>query len=241
MELTHFLKEVSFLSWKKFWLVFTISITLGTFLVFWGNLVSITQVEAQAEESIGEEDVSLGTGKRKVINVDRQRVVFPHKMHQKMVLAIAGGEKEAACKICHHKKRKGRDPRACRRCHAGKMTKAKGTDLCLSGCHKEKGRDDLVDILKELPGKRTRAGKRLKMKDAFHLRCKNCHMKFRALNLDLDSSKYLAPVDACEGCHVPKSEGDRKAVEAEREAERKRAGDTIEAIKAAVKRGGAQE
>jgi hypothetical protein len=234
IKLTPFVKEVSLLSWKRFWMVFSISIFLATFVGLWGNLIKTTPIVAQAQEE--DEDVSLGTGKRESIDIDRQRVVFPHKFHQEMVLAIAGSDKEYACKMCHHKKRQGRDPRACRRCHAGKMVKAKGVDLCLTGCHVKVNRNDLVEIIKELPNKQTREGKRLKMKDAFHLACKNCHTIFRALNMDLDSTKYLAPVEACEGCHVPKSEADRKKVEDEKVAEKKRTGDTISQIKALIKK-----
>jgi Zn finger protein HypA/HybF involved in hydrogenase expression len=230
------LKEVIFLARRRFLSVLLVSTILGALIAFGANLVNIRPVNAQE----GDEEVALGAGKRKVIEVDRQRVVFPHKFHQKMVLAIAGGEKEMACKICHHKKRKGRDPRACRRCHAGKMQKAKGVDLCLTGCHVKRNRTDLVEILKQLPRKKARKGQLIKLKDAFHLRCKNCHAVFRALNLDLDSTKYLAPTEYCEGCHVPKSEADREKVKSKREAEKKRTGDTVEAIKTFIKEGGPQ-
>ncbi len=208
--------------------VFLASLLLGVCISFGANTIM------QAGEGL-----SLCSSKRKVIDVDRQRVVFPHKLHQQMVLAIAGGDKENACMMCHHKKRKGRDPRACRRCHAGKRQKAKGASLCLSGCHVKANRNDLVEIIKDLPSKSTRKGQAIKLKDAFHISCKNCHVVFRALNLDLDATKYLAPVEYCEGCHIAKNEEDRKAVEAEREAERKRTGNTIEAVKEFVKQSGA--
>ncbi len=221
---------------RRLILVFVASIISGTLLGFLGNIISSTSPIAQAEEG----EMSLGSGRREVIKVDFQRVVFPHKKHQEIVLKITGGDKESACKICHHKKRVKRDPRACRRCHAGRMQKAKGVDLCLSGCHKKKGRMDLVQILTDVPRKKARKGQRIKLKDAFHLRCKNCHAVLRSLNLDLDSTKYMAPVEYCEGCHVPKNEADRKKLKAEKEAERKRTGDIIEAINASIEEG-AQE
>jgi len=155
-----------------------------------------------------------------------------------MVLALAGNDKDMACKICHHKKRKGRDPRACRRCHGTRQVKAKGVDLCITGCHAKANRKDIDEVLKPLPRWVTRRGKLLKLKDAYHIRCKNCHAKLRGISLDLDATKYLAPVDYCEGCHVPIKEEDRKRVEAEREAERKMVPNSIELIKKAIKEGG---
>ncbi len=172
------------------------------------------------------QEVSLGRGGRVHVKVDHQRVKFPHKAHQKMVLRIAGNDPEMACKMCHHKKRKGRDPRACRRCHAKRQVKAKGVNLCLNGCHTK--RPELVEKLKELPRKGARKGQLLKLKDAFHLACKNCHSMFRAASLDLDSTMYLAPILNCEGCHQPVSAEDKKKVEEMRAKERKRAGDTLE-------------
>lgn len=216
---------------KRLLVLFVISITSGALLGFLGGFVNITHNSVQAEEG----EMSLGTGKRKVIAVDFQRVVFPHKRHQQIVLEIAGNDKESACRICHHKKRTGRDPRACRRCHAGRMQKAKGEDRCLSGCHVKAKRNDLIKILKELPGKGARKGQLIKLKDAFHLNCKNCHVRFRAMNMDLDSTKYMAPVEYCEGCHVPKSKEDRDKLEAAKEIERKEIGNSIEAIKAFIK------
>ena len=222
---------------KRLLLVFVISIISGALLGALGSFTNFTNIvhNAQAKEGAGDSEMSLGTGKRKVVPVDFQRVVFPHKRHQEVVLAIAGGDKESACKICHHKKRKGRDPRACRRCHAGRMQKAKGVDDCLSGCHVEKNRNDLVEILKELPGKGARKGQLIKLKDAFHLNCKNCHARYRALSMDLDSTKYMAAVEYCEGCHVPKSKEDREKLKVEMDAERKEVGDTIQTIKAFIK------
>ena len=45
----------------------------------------------------------------------------------------------------------------------------------------------------------------------------------------------MAPVEYCEGCHVPKSEEDKKRVEAERDAERIVSAGSIDAIKAFIK------
>ncbi len=176
---------------------------------------------------MGGTEVTLGTGSRKTIKVDYQRVKFPHKMHQKLVLKMAGGDPEVACKVCHHRKRRGRDPRACRRCHAKRQVKAKGKNLCLTGCHAKKGRTDLIERIKEAPSKGARKGQLLKLKDAFHLRCKNCHAVLRSFSIDLDSTKYMAPILNCEGCHMPVNEADRKAVEHELEAEKKRTGDVF--------------
>ncbi len=216
------------MSRKRLLLVFMASVVTGILLGLSGNIITSTQSIAQAE-------MSLGSGKRKVIKVDFQRVVFPHKKHQELVLKIAGGDKEMACRICHHKKRNKRDPRACRRCHAGKMQKAKGTSLCLSGCHVKKNRPDIIQLLEGAPNKKARPGQRIKLKDAFHLNCKNCHAVLRSLDLDLDATKYMAPVEYCEGCHVPKSKEDEKMVEAEKEVERKRTGSSIETIRAMLK------
>ncbi len=173
------------------------------------------------------QELTLGSGARKHIKVDYERVQFGHKMHQKLALKMAGNDPEVACKICHHKKRRGRDPRACRRCHAKRQIKAKGRDMCLSGCHAKKGRSDLDDRIRELPRKVARKGQLLKLKDAFHLNCKNCHSVLRALSIDLDSTRYMAPILDCEGCHQPVSEADRKTVAAERAAEKKRTGDVF--------------
>ncbi|MBI5788976.1 MAG: cytochrome c3 family protein [Candidatus Schekmanbacteria bacterium] len=205
---------------KKRILVYSVVFALGVF-----SLVTLGNTAPKGDDDGGE--VELGTGARQSVKVDYQRVVFPHKMHQELVLRMAGNDPEIACRICHHTKKPGKDPRACRRCHAKKQVKAKGEDMCLIGCHTERGRKDLDEKIRELPRKIPRKGQLLKLKDAFHFRCKNCHTVLRAISIDLDSTKYLAPVLNCEGCHVPVDEGDRKKVEEEKIAERKRIGDVF--------------
>lgn len=174
--------------------------------------------------------VSLGRGGRKHIEVDHQRVIFGHKYHQELSLRMAGNDPEVACKICHHKKRRGRDPRACRRCHAKRQVKAKGRDMCLTGCHEKAKRPDVDAAIKELPRKTARKGQLLKLKDAFHLNCKNCHSVLRAMSIDLDSTKYMAPILNCEGCHQAVKAEDKKKVEEERKKEKEMVGDVFEEI-----------
>jgi len=200
---------------RKRWVVLVGIVALGALSLF-----------GQAVYS-REGGISLGGGKRKAMKVEYQRVVFPHRRHQEMVLKLTGNDKEKACSICHHKKRKGKDPRACRRCHGRRQTKAKGVDNCQGKCH-------VKAILEGVPGKRARKGQLLKLKDAFHIRCKNCHARMRGLLIDLDATKYMAPILECEGCHVPVSEADRKEVEEMKKKERKMIGDTMELLKEAV-------
>lgn len=140
---------------------------------------------------IGQVRVELGTGRHKHIDVDYQRVRFPHRDHQRRLLTRFFGNKEKACRWCHHKKRKGRDPRACRRCHAGRRVKSKG------GAGFQKSQAFLR--------KRLRVGKPLRMKDCFHALCKGCHFHERELDEELDAQDRRAPI-YCEGCHVRREE-----------------------------------
>lgn len=141
----------------------------------------------------GGEMVELGTGKRKHVDVDFQQVRFPHREHQKWQLEIFNGDKEKACSWCHHKKRKGRDPRACRRCHAGRRVKSKGGE----------GRQSFL-------AKRVRKGKLMALKDVFHALCKGCHTDAREKDEDLMASEKRAPL-VCDGCHVPKKKAEEAA------------------------------
>jgi hypothetical protein len=169
---------------KRLGLIFlsTVFLVMG----FWvGN--------AQSAEDTGGGTVELGTGKRKHVDVDFQQVRFPHRDHQKWELEAYNGDKEKACSTCHHKKRKGRDPRACRRCHAGRRVKSKG------------GGDRQPYLAKRL-----RKGKLLALKDVFHAQCKGCHSDRREKDEDLMASETRAPL-VCDGCHVPKKKEGEEA------------------------------
>lgn len=168
---------------KRLGLIFLSAVFLITGLSIGSSVQSV-----RAEEAEDDGLVELGTGKRKHVDVDFHQVRFPHKMHQKLQMEEFGGDKEKACKWCHHKKRKGRDPRACRRCHAGRRVKSKGGA----------GRQSYL-------AKRVRKGKLLSMKDAFHAMCKGCHQEKRDQDEDLMASETRAPVKSCEGCHVPRN------------------------------------
>jgi hypothetical protein len=72
------------------------------------------------------------------------------------------------CKTCHHKKEDGKDPHACASCHA-----------------------DPAQEIHFKTGKK--AGKKMKLKDAYHTRCLDgCHKK--------KENKGKAPTK-CKGCH----------------------------------------
>jgi hypothetical protein len=169
---------------KRFCLIFLSAVFLVTCFGI-GNI--------QGAEEAGKETMELGTGKRKHVEVDFQQVRFPHRMHQKWELETYNGDKEKACSTCHHKKRKGRDPRACRRCHAGRRVKSKGGG----------GRQPYLV-------KRLRKGKLLAMKDCFHAQCKGCHADRREKDEDLMASETRAPM-VCDGCHVPKHKEEEAA------------------------------
>jgi len=162
-----------------------LSIILSVFFVLSAVLISSVAVQARSR---GRERVRLGTGKKRAkIKLDYRSVNFPHKKHQELVV----NKLKKTCKFCHHKKKEGRDPRACRRCHAGRQVRSKGGV----------GREPYI-------AKKVRKGKLLKMKDVFHVVCKGCHEKMRNEDIDLDSlGDDGAPLN-CEGCHNPKEEDD---------------------------------
>ena len=164
------------------------ALTVGIFgllLAFSVNFIRVGGLGlAQAENK--ESELSLGTGRRQAVKVDYQKVNFPHKMHQELLLKRFSGDKEQACTWCHHTKRPGKDPQACRRCHAGRMRQSKGGGA---------GRQTFL-------AKRTRPGKMMKLKDVFHALCKGCHEEEREKNLEYQADPKKTPVEACEGCHL---------------------------------------
>jgi hypothetical protein len=168
-------------------------------LAFISVVFLVTGLWIGSVRSAEEGMLELGTGKRKHVDVDFQQVRFPHRMHQKAQLEVFGGDKEKACSWCHHKKRKGRDPRACRRCHAGRRVKSKGGA----------GRQGFVS-------KRVRKGKLLAMKDVFHVQCKGCHQDLKDKDEDLMADETKAPL-ICDGCHVPKKQEEGAANKSKKE------------------------
>jgi len=159
-------------------------VLLSIFSIF--SLLSI--VNTVSAKSRGRERVRLsGRSRRAKVKLDYRSVNFPHKKHQDMVI----NKLKKTCKFCHHKKKEGRDPRACRRCHAGRQVRSKGGV----------GRESYIAA-------KVRKGKLLKMKDVFHVVCKGCHEKMRQEDIDLDSlGDEGAPLN-CEGCHNPKEDDD---------------------------------
>ena len=107
------------------------------------------------------------------VPIDTKKVSFTHRRHQKIIKDIGKD-----CTACHHKRREGEDPRACRRCHQGRKVVSKG--------------------------KYTKAGKKLKQKDIFHLLCGECHRRMYATGFRrADGSPGAIPYK-CHHCHVRK-------------------------------------
>jgi hypothetical protein len=111
--------------------------------------------------------------KEEFIDIDPKRVRFPHKKHQDLLKEL-----DESCEVCHHKRKKGRDPRACRRCH--------------------------FDRKRASRGKYARIGQKLKYKDIFHLLCGDCHKKMlRDGYRRSDGSPAMIP-SKCHHCHLRK-------------------------------------
>ena len=107
------------------------------------------------------------------INIDTKKVIFPHKKHHKIIKQLG-----KTCKTCHHRKKKGRPPRACKRCHAKRTIISKG--------------------------KYTRKGRILRQKDVFHFLCGDCHKKMLADGYQrTDGSEANIPFK-CHHCHAKK-------------------------------------
>lgn len=123
------------------------------------------------------------TSARRYDNPDFGQLSFPHRAHQLRSLARFKGNREKACRRCHHKKREGQDPRSCSVCHAGKKVKSKGGS-------------ELRPFIK------IREGKLLTKKDVLHALCKGCHIAVRERNAILRNQQKRAPV-VCNGCHRP--------------------------------------
>ncbi len=111
--------------------------------------------------------------KEEFVNIDLKKVVFPHKRHQELVKEL--GE---TCRVCHHKKREDKPPRACRRCHAKRKVVSEG--------------------------KYARAGQELNQKDIFHLLCGDCHNKMLYSGYRKpDGTPAMIPAK-CHHCHIKK-------------------------------------
>jgi hypothetical protein len=111
--------------------------------------------------------------REKFIDINLKEVRFPHKRHQELLQEL-----NETCKVCHHKRKEGKDPRACRRCHAGRKVVSKG--------------------------KYARAGQELSLSDIYHLLCGDCHKQMLENGYHrIDGSPGVIPTK-CHHCHLKK-------------------------------------
>ncbi len=131
------------------------------------------RLEREEEYQILKGAVPSYEGREEYVEFDTKKVRFTHRKHQNLIKEI--GEE---CRVCHHKRRKGKKPRACKRCHAKHRTVSKG--------------------------KYARVGQKLNQKDIFHLLCNDCHKKmFIDGYKRKDGSRAQIPIK-CHQCHSPK-------------------------------------